>query len=325
MTFGVPKPHEQAYGLLNQGKSKEALAYIEAFAQRPDASHPTLACYATILKGLERLDESLAVSRLAAERFPTSGVAWHNLASVLGDLGRDDEALEAAREAFKRGLDAPETWLVYARSLMGARDMEASREAFEQALRRRPDYMDAKSNLAQLIWIATEDAEAAAQVFEDTPAMAPHKAKVFKGAGLPERGLAIVEAALARHPHSPVLQQSAATLALDAGLDERAVVYAREALRLAPRDPVMIETWAGACLLTDRVPEALDAMRGLVAQYPHNQSALAMLAVTARMAGDPEYERLYDYDRFVRPAKISAPPGWSSLRSEEHTSELQSH
>jgi tetratricopeptide (TPR) repeat protein len=313
VNLGLGKPHEQAYALMRQGRPKEALALIEPWAQRPDATHSTLACYATLLKGLERLEESLNVSRLAAERFPASGVAWHNLASVLGDLGRDDEAIEAARKAFATGLDAPETWLVYARSLMGARDLEAARAAFEGALKRRPGYVDAQTDLAQTIWIATEDADAAAAVFDEDPRHAPHRARVYKGAGLPEKALAVVEAALKRLPESAILLQTAATLALDAGRDPEAVAYAAEALRRAPHDPVMLETWAGACLVDDRIDEALQACRRLVAMHPHNQSSLAMLAVAARLAGAPEYETLYDYDAFVRPGRILAPEGWPTL------------
>ena len=38
-----------------------------------------------------------------------------------------------------------------------------------------------------------------------------------------------------------------------------------------------------------------------------------MEATAARLLGDPRYEELYDYQRFVQPYVIEAPPGWSSV------------
>ena len=46
---------------------------------------------------------------------------------------------------------------------------------------------------------------------------------------------------------------------------------------------------------------------------PLNQWYIAMEATGARLLGDPRYEELYDYERFVQPYVIETPPGWSSI------------
>jgi hypothetical protein len=41
----------------------------------------------------------------------------------------------------------------------------------------------------------------------------------------------------------------------------------------------------------------------------------ALTAVAARLAGDPEHDRIYDFDAFVRTACLETPEGWSDLAS----------
>ena len=53
--------------------------------------------------------------------------------------------------------------------------------------------------------------------------------------------------------------------------------------------------------------EALHAAR------PADQYATALLTTAWRLAGDPRYHTLYDYDRLVGRYRIEPPEGWSSL------------
>ncbi|NEX95316.1 2OG-Fe(II) oxygenase family protein, partial [Caulobacter sp. 17J65-9] len=66
-------------------------------------------------------------------------------------------------------------------------------------------------------------------------------------------------------------------------------------------------------LAAGRPHDALAVARRRLARAPHDHVALAFAAVAARMVGDPQYERLYDYSAFVRPAQIPTPKGWRSL------------
>ena len=98
-------PLEQAKAHLDAGRLDEALAITTPLAASDDATHRALAMHSTALKGLGRRDEALGFDMRAVARFSSSGVAWHNLAATLGDLGRGRAAVKAMNEAFLRGVD----------------------------------------------------------------------------------------------------------------------------------------------------------------------------------------------------------------------------
>ena len=82
----------------------------------------------------------------------------------------------------------------------------------------------------------------------------------------------------------------------------------------------MEEAWREACLrknLFDRKRALRDILGVLeqadVARHPHDQYALALQAIAWRLAGDPRYPALYDYETLVRAWTVEPPQGWSSL------------
>jgi tetratricopeptide (TPR) repeat protein len=309
--MNAASPEAIAAAHLAAGRPREALSVIEPAARAPDASHMVLARWASALKALERMEECLAARRLAAERFPDSGVAWHNLASALCDLGGGGEAVQACEKALATGLDAAETWLVYGRALNSEQRLPEALAAFDQALRRRPGYPEALTEKATLVWTTTGDLEQAAAVFPRGPAHLLNIAALYKAAGDPRRALALLEEA-ARSSAEPILLVSLAGLAITIGENDKALAAAEAALRRAPGDPTALQSWAAACLAAGLADEALAAGRRLVEMRPQNQGALGLLAVAARLTDAPEYERLYDYDAFVRAYEIASPPGWAT-------------
>jgi tetratricopeptide (TPR) repeat protein len=305
-------PEDVAAALLSAGRPEEALATIEGRSRQAGASHQTLACHALILKALNRLDDCLSVRRRAVQAYPDSGVAWHNLASILGDLGHFSEAAEACHRAFRAHLDAPETWLVFARALAGEGRQAEAFEALDQALRRRQDYGEALVAKANLVWIATGDADAAAAVFPDHTRFALEVSAIYRNAGDEAQALSALEAAVPHRGADPYLLRALAMRALDRHEDSRAVWAAAEAVRLAPADMATSETSAITLLATGRPDEALKVTRMMLERQPINQAALALCATAARIVGAPEYDSLYDYAAFVGVAEISAPAGWTT-------------
>src|SRR6187401_789122 len=88
---------------------------------------------------------------------PKDRIAWHNLAAAEGNLARPREAEAAARQAIALGLPAPETRLVLARALQMQGRLDEAEHMFDAALAKRPDYVDAHRDFAQLIWMRTGD------------------------------------------------------------------------------------------------------------------------------------------------------------------------
>lgn len=262
-------------------------------------------------------DARLGPLRQAVAARPGSGVARHNLAAALGDLGRHGEALSTADQALKLGTDAPETWLVKARAHLGLAELDAAEAAFRQSLRRRPDYADAHRDLAQLLWMCTADGRAALAPLDaapKTPALLALRARVLEFTGDPAGAATAVEAAVAAAPADLGLRLQAANLAAHAGRAEAAAAHAEAALRLQPGEPRAVAAYLTALLGLGRAVEAAEIAQALLARTPHDQSLLALLATAWRLAGDPQWRTLWD-EPFIAARSIEKPSGWPDLPS----------
>ena len=54
-------------------------------------------------------------------------------------------------------------------------------------------------------------------------------------------------------------------------------------------------------------------IRAQRAREPLGQKWIAYEATAARLLGEPRYQELFDYDRFIRCYDLEPPPGWSSM------------
>ena len=323
----APAARQLTLLLTEVGRADDALKVITPLmAGRSVTDHGLLNAYAGALKGAGRLDDALAFYKKCAEVAPTSGVAEHNIAAVLGDLGRSDEAEAAAQRAFAKGLDAPETRMVQARALAALGRFDEAETAFRTALRQKPFAADIQRDLAQLIWMRTEDKALATATLDaalasdpDASALRQLKAKVFTFAGDLQRADATLQEAVRRRPDDPALQMSAAQAALDVGDAVRGLAHAERGRALYPNDDPNAPNFVCEALLAlGRAEEAAHLAEEIVSRFPTGQQGLANLAVAWRMLGDPRYAELYDYAAFVRAFSIDPPEGWSSLKAYLH-------
>lgn len=272
------------------------------------------------LKAAGRLAEALALYRQAAQRFPSNGVALHNLASLLGDLGQHRESADWADRALKTGLDAPETWLVLARAALGCGELDAAGRAYHEVLRRRPHELPAQFEAAQLIWMSTADRDKALQGIElalrqpgADPMLWLVKAQALEFMGDASAALGAL-ALPAAQPGCPVpLLAYAAHLSAQIGNAAAAICFAERGVRAAPSEPGALEALAAARLAAGDALGAERILAPLAERFPENQHVLAMLAVAWRLNGDARYRRLYDYERFVSVRPLGVPRGWSDL------------
>lgn len=311
-------PSQAAHALLAQGRALDALKVTAPEAAKHTADAILLDAHASVLKALERHTEALPFAKRATLRDPKNKVLWHNYASLLGDLTDYAGSRKAADQAFRLGLDAPETWLVHGRALVGLEDFDGGERSFREALKRRPDYADAHRDLAQLIWMRSGDAEAALaplRAMGGAPQLAPTLAMVLDRVGRPDESYAVLRSAVARAPNDGPLQLALATAASERGDDATAVPLAQRLFQGAGAHPAVVEGVCTVLLGAGRAAEALAVARQRLRADPLDQIALAMAATAARITGDPEYGRLYDYGAFVRPATIATPKGWASLEA----------
>jgi len=310
--------------LARDARLEEALRATAVLAAAPSPDPNVLGTHASVLKALGRRDEALEIYRRVASLTPQSGVAQHNVAATLGDLGKFEAAQAAAERAFSLGLDAPETWLVYGRALLGQKRLDEAEQAFGQVIRRRPTYTDAHRDLAQLIWMRREDAQAATAALDQAIAAHPlerpetHdlialRAQVLKFAGEPQAAYAGVAQALRVQPESLALRLSAGHLAILASAPQEGVAHAEAALKLAPETPAAISLLCETSLAVGDAPRASELAADLRRLAPLDQNAIAFQATAWRLMGDARYAELYDYERLVRPWRLETPKGWGSL------------
>ncbi len=274
------------------------------------------------LKAAGQMAEALALYRRAAECFPASGVALHNLAGVLGDLGRHEEAAAIAARALKTGLDAPETWLVLARAQLGRCQLDLARRAYREVLRRRPNELPAQFEAAQLVWMTTGErvealrgVDAALRKPGANAMLCMVKAQALEFMGDAPAALAALNAQAANPDCPAPVLAYAAHLCAETGDVAAAVDFAERGTRAAPAEPGALEALARALLAAGDAQGAAAILEPLWQRFPGRQHVLAMLAVSWRLTGDPRYRTLYDYGRFVQTMPLDVPRGWADLQS----------
>jgi tetratricopeptide (TPR) repeat protein len=301
--------------LLDRGT--EAIEVLEPLVTPQTTDLSALTYLGFALQSVGRGDEALVWLQQAARTTPTSAVAEHNIASAMADLSRHDESEGAARRAFAKGLDAPETWLVLARALDGQGRTREAEAAYAEALRRRPGYADVVGDLAKRTWTKTGDLAQSQALLDEALAQSPndpnllvHKARLQQYAGDPAGAVETFERAL-RSSDDPLLDVGLAQIA--ASFDPaKAVAHAQRAFARRPDNYAVIAALCQARLAVGRPDEASSLAQILTERQPWDQYALALLATCWRLKGDPRYGDLYDYGRFVQAFEIQAPPGWSS-------------
>ena len=313
-------PLDKAKTLLDLGELEAALAITTPLAETREASHRALAMHSSLLKGLGKRELALVFDRRAVTRFPGSGVAWHNLAATLGDLGKGPEAVQAMEYGMSLGLDGALSWSVLARAKAAAGDLDGAEQAYAEALRRAPGREEMATEYANLVWMRRGDVEAAQQVLDraahgggDPATLLISKAKLYEAGGQAEKGADLLALAAERMPDEPALLMAAAQAALERDRLDEAERLALAAERRAPGMPGVLNQLAIVLLACGKADLALAKARKGLELAPGNQSLWGWAATAARAVGDPLYGELYDYDAMVGVYEIEPPAGWASL------------
>jgi uncharacterized protein (TIGR02466 family) len=313
-------PLEQADALLGEGRAAEALKLTEPLAMDAGPTHEALYIHAAVLKALHRHEEALSCNEQATRRFASSGVAWHNLAATLGDLGRGAASRDAIQEAFRRGLDAPQSWSVYARALLATGEIEEAERAYRESLQRAPAQVEVAKEFANVVWMRHGDMTAAQTVldtaFRGGGAAGPlvlAKAKLLDAAGDQAGAARLLALAVERMPGELPLLLSAAQAAIEVGQIAEAEAYAQAALSIAPDRPDALNQAVIVELAAGRADAALATARQALSLYPDDPSLWGWAATAARACGDGLYGEVYDYETMVGAYQIETPQGWDSL------------
>ncbi|MEO7149986.1 MAG: tetratricopeptide repeat protein, partial [Rhodanobacteraceae bacterium] len=317
----VPAITSLAKVLLASGRAEDARSVIEECTSSVKATPELLLLRAQALLAGSKFSEAVSAYQQAIDAAPGNASAEIGLAVALGDSGQHVAAEAAVRGAMAKGLDTPESHFVLARSLLRMDRFDEAEAEFHRALHLRPDYFAAHTNLAEMIWMRTGNAEAASLELDATLHANPDlktlrtlKAKLLEAAGDPQGALAELDAGLALSGDSAELHIAAAQTALKCDAS-RALKHAEHALKLLPETPLTLSTYGNALLASGRAEHAEALAAKILAVNPDDGLAIALQATAWRMLGDPRYRRLYDYEKFVRPGVIDTPEGWPNLPS----------
>lgn len=299
-------------------RHEDLLAATEAAAAVERPRLALLDLRAQALQALDRTAEALAVRERQVGLAPDNPVVHHNLAALLGDMGHADRAEAAARTAFAKGGDAPETWLALARALQKQTRYDEADAAFAEVLTRRPLALDALRDQAQLVWMRTGDVAAACaridRMIAERPDLSPLralKAKVLTYAGDP-RGAYEAMTAGPLSDAAGHLAASRAAVAFDA---DKALEHARTAVALAPEQEDARRGLVEALLAVGAAEEAAPMVEAMLRDRPLDQYLLAFQATLWRLLDDPRLSELCDYEAVVRGWRIDTPDGWPDLDS----------
>ncbi len=303
-------------------RPEDALRLLAALPAPASRDHAVIAAQANAFKVVGRPESALAAHRRAAELYPESAVAHHNLAATLGDLGHFAAAAQSSTRALARGGRAPQTFLVHARALLGTGRLDEAEAAFREAVRGDAQNLDAVRELVQLIWMRREDSAAALAVLDAVIAAQPEnaalpalRARILESAGDREAAAATLDQAIARHPDQTALHIQAAEFAAALGRPADALRHATDAATQAPDSQAAQTGLIAACLAAGDPQRASGLAEAARARNPLDQRAIAYQATAWRLLGDPRYHDLYDYEQFVRPWRMDTPDGWATLEA----------
>ncbi len=315
----VPAATNLARVLLAQQRASDACQLVDDFIRTVGQNQALLMLRAQALLVMADHARAIPAFQQAVAAAPTDANARLGLAAAFADSGQHVAAEETVRNMMGGGLDGAQSRFVLARALLGQQRFEEAESEFRNAIRLRPDYLEAHVNLAETLWMRTGDVRTVAAEIDASLHTVPAlttlrilKAKMLEASGDPQAALAELDAALAHAGDDPALHIAAAQTSVKCDAT-RALLHAERAWKLTPETPLTLGTYGNALLAAGRADQAEALATRWLAANPDDGLALALRTTAWRMLGDPGYRVLYDYGRFVKPAMIDTPAGWANL------------
>ncbi|HEY6942726.1 tetratricopeptide repeat protein [Dokdonella sp.] len=276
---------------------------------------------AQALLAAERAEAAIPAFHEAIAASPHDGKAELGLAVAFAQHGQYEAAARAARSAIAKGADSAGARFVLARALFDGGRLDEAEAQFRDVLRLCPTHVPAHTNLAELVWMRSGDAAAAATELDAALRASPSlatlriaKARLLESAGQLERGYSALAAGLALAPEQPDLHLAAAQLAI--GFDApRALAHIERAQRCAANRTDVFAALADILLALGRARDVIDVTGELLRRDPHDGHAMALRTSAWRLLGDERHGATCNYGAFVRAAMLETPAGWNDLPS----------
>lgn len=252
---------------------------------------------------VEELRRKLAID-------PGNRINRHNLAVELRKCGQIPEALAQIERAWNEGLNYPETATMYGHLLADTGQFDAAVAAYREAVRIKPELVEAHAALASLLpQLGLGDQ--ALRSLRDALARAPEHGVLWleamalaKGHGAHEQLLTWAEAAEAQFGSDTMITAFAANALSSLGRDHEALARMDAALVHEPSFTPGHTIRAHVLLRLGDPAAAAAAAEEAARLNPSDQSPWSLLSVAWRLLGDEREHWLCDYDNLVMPIDL---------------------
>jgi tetratricopeptide (TPR) repeat protein len=267
--------------------------------------------------GLRNKREATRALRRAVELAPAYAAARYNLAAVLADQERSEEALEEAAAALEAGAKPRSISLVQARALVQLDRLEEAERQLLGLLQADAGDVEAHGLLVQLRQLRGHgEPLAALRAAARLPAAAPRLRLAFadsaRRAGASAEAEAMLRELMNTFGPEPMLLSSLATVLQECGRMSEALDAARASLAHLPDDAVVAENFVVAALCAGAGAEALPVIEKFRNRKPLDQRWIAYRLDVARLRGEEEFASWFDPALVVSSVDLPPPTGFAT-------------
>jgi Flp pilus assembly protein TadD len=317
-------PAERAarHGLLmtldGLGRAREAEIQARTLVDSERANPDGWAALGLTLAKQQRLLEAEAAYRQALSLAPGSGLVRRRLGSLLARMDRPEAALEALTAARALGVRGFQLEFARGRALSQLNQLEEAEQALAAAASLRPRHADTQLHLARIRQARgdpdfTRTLAAAVRAAPDDLGLQEVLVVLLLRAGRGEVAEQSLREQLRRSGPVPQLRYLLSHVLRESQRLEEAETEALESAAALPENPAAVENLVSILLSRGRPNEALAFIGAQRARMPLAQAWLAYEATAARLLGQPRYQELYDYQRFVCCYELEPPSPFGSL------------
>lgn len=307
-----------AHTLVEQQKASEGEVEIRACltgARRPLAG---LRALARLLANQGRFEEALDLLDEIIKIEPNDAQARFDRASALHKLGRSNDSVATLEDL--AGRSGGKRTYVTLGAVLNELGRTGEAEAWlVEGVKANPSDAELHRDLARVRWLRGEppnefarNIERAVVDYPSDPGLRITCAELFYRAGRLPDAEAMVRQGLELQPENGPLLGMLGFLEDESGRPSDAAATLRRAMAIAPSEDRR-KLLAHALMRLGDADAALEQIQMGMKLAPRDQMWLAHLATVQRMRGGPEFERLYDFQRFVRTVDLAAPSRFGDL------------
>jgi tetratricopeptide (TPR) repeat protein len=301
--------------LADAGAPAAAIDEARPLLERDADDAEALAVTASAQSSLDRLDEAATSFRHVIALRPDYAVARHNYAALLCKQGHAEEALHELEEAGRRGVGGPGFLYNKGSALMMLSRFDEADDALCEALELAPEDVGTHELLGKLRFMRGEEDFSRSLAGIDKPNLVLLRGDLLRRAGRIEDALGLMRDLYERYPDSPSLATSLAVLLQENGQLDEALAHARRATAALPDDVAANENLVAILLQLGHPDETIERLANMRELHPLDQRWLTYQATAARLMGDPRYEELFNYERFVHGFDLEPPAGYATIEA----------